>query len=345
MSALERAQELLEEGRHAAALAALPKRASPERDFLAAEAWRAQGFFGRAEALYGRALRSRPDRRLALDCLLGLTRIARSLGRVPEGRRLLSRAARLARGGEREALELEGALLDRAAGLYPRSLARLGRLLSKARKEKDRGAEAFLLWAIGGARRFAGDLNGARRDFLDSLKAARRARDASGQVYALFGLAGASRILGRVADSRRLYEEAGRRLRGSDDVFGRAYAYCGLANALRQLGRWRQAERRYGLSRGLYASLGDRVDLAYVDWGLGQVYFKTGRLARAEAATRLALAGFASGDEQRGLALSRLALAWILHARGRTAEAERLFDLGVREGRKASLHAHLETFT
>lgn len=341
---LELAREALDAGRPRRGLSLMkgqfPSLLRPEKDFLTAECLRAQGYFDRAAALYRHLLRGRAaDAGLKVESSLGLAAVYRSLGRVAEARRVLAGA----RGDE--GFALEDALIDRAAGLYPRSLRKLARLLSSARRAKDHAAAGFLLWATGGARRFSGDLAGSRRDFLESLAAARRARDAAGEAYALFGLGGVTRIQGDLAASQRYYAEAGRLLAKTEDVFGQAYAHCGLANVLRQRGSLREAERHYRLAHGLYSSLGDAVDLAYVDWGLGKVHLRRGQLPAAEKRLRAALKGFARGDEARGLVLSEHALSTVLHARGRTAQAERLFDAAVRRARKAGLHAHLEIFT
>ena len=332
---LEIARELIDSGRPDAAARLLRRRVPPvlrvERDFLMAEALRSQGFFAAGEALYRKVLRTGE---LWAESAAGLTSILRSLGRVKEARALWDRA----RGKVPEPdWLLEDALIDRAAGKYPRALGKLAAL-----KPRDRAEEAFILWASGGARRFHGDLEGSRRDFARSLALA---GDNEGKAYALFGLGGVLRILGRFAEAEKAYAEAGRRLAGSPDLFGRAYAHCGLANVLRQRGRLDEAERHYRKSHLLYSKLGDLVDLAYVDWGLGQVHVKRGELVEGERRLRLALKGFAAGGEHRGWAMSEKALAEVLHARGRTAQAERLFDSAVRRSRAAGLHAHLEIFT
>lgn len=345
---LERASDLLEQGRPDRAASLLrgpvPGPFRLERDFLLAESLRRQGYFSRCEVLYKRVLAGR-DEELWRGAAAGLTSVLRSLGRTREARALWKQARRRARRDDLPALTLEDALIDRAGGAYPTALRKLAPILRGALKGRDWGLAAFVLWATGGARRFSGDLEGARADFARSLSLARRAGDPEGQAYALFGLGGVLRILGRFPEAERAYAEAGRRLAGTPDLFGRAYAHCGLANVLRQRGRLAEAERHYGLSHKLYSSLGDKVDLAYVDWGLGQVHYKRGELPRAERRTRLALAGFSAGGEERGLVISEKALAEILHARGRTPEAEKLFDRAVARARKAGLHAHLETYT
>jgi tetratricopeptide (TPR) repeat protein len=353
-AALENARTLMEAGRPDRAVAALSGRVPPvvagEAAYLRAEAFRAQGYFRRAQAAYRDALRrlGREERDLSLEAWLGLARCARSLGETADARRAMARARALAPRGSREAAEtlaLEDALVERAAGAYEKSLKALAPLLSASRRRRDWSAVGFLLWATGGARRFSGDLAGSHRDFKESLAAFRRAGDREGEAYALFGLGGIARVRGLFAEARAAYAAAGRLLAGGPDLFGRAYAHCGLANVLRQLGRWSEAERHYRRSYALYAGLDDRVDLAYVDWGLGQVRLKRGELPAAERRFRAALAAFAAGGEERGAALSRQSLAQVLHARGRTAEAERLFDAAVRGARAAGLHAHLEIYT
>jgi tetratricopeptide (TPR) repeat protein len=335
---LERARDLIEEGRPQLA-AALLRRPAPalfrvERDFLMAEALRAQGFFSKAEVLYRGVLRSGE---LWAEAAAGLTSILRSLGRSSEARSLWNKARSRT---PRQSWLLEDALIDRSAGLYPRALKKLASL-----KPADDAERAFILWATGGARRFHGDLKGSHRDFVESLRRAKRAGDPQGQAYALFGLGGVLRILGRFAEAEKAYAEAGRRLAGTPDIFGRAYAHCGLANVLRQRGKLEEAARNYVKSHALYTQLGDWVDLAYVDWGLGQIHLKKGELPRAEARFKRALKGFGWGAEQRGLAMTEKSLAEVLHATGRTARAEALFDRAVARARKAGLHAHLEIFT
>ena len=341
-------------GRPKAALRLLggaPALIRPERDFLRAEALRAQGYFAKASEVYRKLLARPPaaDRALWLDCCLALASVHRSLGAVKPARRLWARGRSLMRtrglSSYSERFELEDALIDRAAGLYPRSIGKLSRLLDRFRAERDWSAAGFVLWALGGARRFSGDLEGSRRDFSASLACARRGGDAAGMAYALFGLGGVLRIQGSFDRARASYAEASRRLARTDDVFGKAYAHCGLANVLRQKCLWSLAERHYNLAHKLYSSLGDAVDLAYVDWGLGQVHLRRGELKSAEKRFRLALAGFAAFDERRGEVLSEHSLAAVLHALGRTAQAEALFDRAVRRGRHAGLPAHLEIYT
>ncbi len=350
---LEAAREALDAGRpdraERALSGAFPNGFAGEALFLRAEALRAQGFFRRAQAAYRAALKKLGgEDDLLIGAHLGLARAARSLGETPDARRDMKAARALARRGDAELTEtltLEDALVERAAGDYPRALKALAPLLAAARRRRDWSAVGFILWATGGARRFSGDLAGAHADFRSSLAAFRRAQDREGEVYALFGLGGIARVRGFFTEARAAYADAGRLLGRGPDLFGRAYAHCGLANVLRQLGHWGQAERHYHRSYELYARLDDRVDLAYVDWGLGQVHLKRGELAAAERRFEAARAAFAAGDEARGEALSLHSLSQVLHARGRTALAERTFDAAVRRARGAGLHAHLEIYT
>lgn len=350
---LERSRDLLDEGRPEQALRllrpAFPVLLRPEQKLLRAEALRAQGYFDRADVLY-RALLRRPreeDLELWLDACLGLVSVLRSLGKTAQARSFWRRGAQAARrdGARRESFALEDALIDRAQGLYPRSLSKLARLLKEARAAGDWSKAGFILWAMGGARRFSGDLEGSRRDFLESLASFRRAGDKEGKAYALFGLGGVLRIQGRLEAARKAYSEAGRGLAATQDLFGKAYAQCGLANVLRQQGRLAQAFRRYESSHRLYSRLGDAVDLAYVDWGLGQIHLKRGELKAAEKRLSAALRAFSRFDEARGVCLCENSLAALWHARGRTKEAEALFDRALARARRAGLHAHLEIFT
>lgn len=351
---LDDARARLDAGRPDLAFAALrgafPDAVAGEASFLRAEALRASGYFRRAIAAYREALSrlGRDERDLAVGAHLGLARCARSLGEIAPARRAMA-AARAAAGrsaGElADTFALENALVDRAEGNYPRALKALAPLLADCRRSKDWSGAGFILWATGGARRFAGDLAGSHRDFKDSLAAFRRAGDKEGRIYALFGLGGIARVRGRFAEARAAYADAGRLLGRGPDLFGRAYAHCGLANVLRQLGRWDEAESHYRRSYALYAGLDDRVDLAYVDWGLGQVHLKRGELAAAGKRFEAARKAFVAAREHRGAALSLQSLAQTLHALGRTARAERLFDDAVRTARRAGLHAHLEIFT
>lgn len=350
---LERARDLIDEGRPEQAIRLLrgsfPALLAAEREFLAAEALRSQGYFDRADALY-RDLLSRPsqeDAELWLDACLGLVSVLRSLGKTSQARFFWRKGAAQARADEarRERFALEDALIDRAQGLYARSLVKLGRFLKKSRKAGDWGQAGFVLWAMGGARRFSGDLDGSRRDFLESLASFRQAGDEEGMAYAWFGLGGVLRIQGRFEPAERAYVEAGRRLQATQDIFGKAYAQCGLANVLRQRGRLDAAYRRYLSAHKLYSRLGDAVDLAYVDWGLGQVHLKRGELDAAEKRFAAALKAFSAFNEERGVCLSENALAAVWHAKGRTKEAEALFDRSVARARRAGLHAHLEVFS
>ena len=352
---LERAKELLDGGRPAQALSLLkapvPPIFRPERDYLRAECLRGQGYFLRAAALYRRLLSrsSAADPAMKVESCLSLASVLRSLGEVVRARRVWRRGHGIVRAGKLagydERFALEDALIDRALGRYGQSLGKLAPLLSLFRRQGDRSAEGFVLWAMGGARRFSGDLAGSEKDFRASLSAFERAEDETGRAYALFGLGGVTRMRGDFKASRASYARAGRHLEGTQDVFGRAYAHCGLANALRQVGDFSRARAHYLLSHKLYRSLDDKVDLAYVDWGLGKVAIQTGKLAEAESRLRRALEAFKRYREQRGLVLSEGTLACVLHARGKTAEAEGLFARSLRRARAAGLHAHLEIFT
>lgn len=351
---LESARDFMDDGRPDRARAALsgsfPRAVVGEARFLRAESLRAQGFFCRAQSDYRAALKAfgREDQDLIVGAFLGLARCARSLGEIVPARQAMRCARAAASKGDpelRETLALEDALVDRAEGLYARSLRSLAPLLKSSRRRRDWSAVGFLLWATGGARRFSGDLSGSHRDFKESLACFRRAGDREGQTYALFGLGGIARVRGFFSEARRAYAEAGEILGSGPDIFGRAYAHCGLANVLRQLSLWNEAESHYHRAYALYAKLDDRVDLAYVDWGLGQVHLHRGELASSERRLRAALAAFTAGGEARGEALSLHSLSQIVHARGRTTEAEKLFDEAVHRARGAGLHAHLEIFT
>jgi tetratricopeptide (TPR) repeat protein len=345
------ARNALSEGRPAQAeallgrLRACPAPFRPERDFLRAEALRARGFFGKAEALYDALLR-RPgllEPELLAEAALGSASGHRSLGAVAKARARLSLAGR--EPSLKDRVELEALLIERAAGKYGPAIAGLRRLLARARRERDWPQASFLEWAIGGAERFRGRLAASRAAFRSSLAFASRAADPIGRGYALFGLGGVTRIMGRLAESARHYSAAERAFRRTDDVFAQAYASCGLANALRQLGRLPEAQKLYRRAHVLYSSLDDGPDLAYVDWGLGKISLARGELAAAQARLQRALRLFLKHDEQRGAVLSEVALAQTLHARGGTALAERLFARAQVRARRAGLHAHLEVFT
>ncbi|MFA5139502.1 MAG: tetratricopeptide repeat protein [Elusimicrobiota bacterium] len=323
---------------------ALPAALRPERDFVAAEACRAMGLFKRSEALYRRVLRAADrgqDSVLWAEAALGSASGLRAVGETRSARRLLKAAGALHIAVFERRLQLEEALVIRAEGRYGESIRRLSKLLRGA----DREETAYLFWAIGGARRFAGDLSASRRAYLRSLDQARRCRDLSGVGYACLGLGGVCRIEGLLERSASYYRRAARVFRGTSDLFAKAYALCGLANACRQLGRLQEAARLYGRARPLYAALGDKPDLAYVDWGLGKTHLMRGDLRRAEARFRLSSKLFRESGEARGEVLSGLALSSALHSMGRTTEAERVFSAAYRLGRRTGLHAHLEIFT
>lgn len=343
---LDSARVLLEDGRPDRALARLrapfPAELRPEAELVRAEAERAQGRFTAALAAYRRALRG-ADRGAAAEIWLGILKCERSLGNARAARAAWARAR--AAGADRTTLALESAMILRAESRHRPALRAMLPLLSRARREGDRSAEGFLLWAIAGSRRFSGDLAGSHRDFRSSRAAFRRAGDAEGEAYALFGLGGIARVRGLFREAEAAYLEAKRRLGTGPDLFGRAYAHCGLANVQRQLGALGAAERNYAAAYRLYAGLGDLIDLGFVDWGQGQVHQRRGELAAAERRYRAALRAFSGGGEERGLVLARKSLAEVLHARGRTAEGQRLFDAAVALARRAGLTAHLEPYT
>ncbi len=358
LSALEEARDLLEENATAAlrrlpSASELPKPLRSERDFIAAEAWRSRGYFGKAAALYSRALKNtstQEDPALWIEAALGYASGLRSVGGHPAAMSLLKQASILARKSGilraySDRLELESALVDRAAERYPQSLKYFRTRLKRAKKQASWQEAAFLLWAIGGAQRFQGKLKEAAASFSESLKLARRAHDPIGAGYALFGLGGATRVMGKLAESERLYAKAGEVFAKTDDDFAKAYAFCGRANALRQLGRLTEAERSYARSRIIYAKLGDPIDLAYVDWGLGEIALKRGNARGALTPLKKAERGFTEGGETRGAVLSWISTARALHSLGRTREAEGLFEKAFRLARKSRIHTHLESYT
>lgn len=353
---LEKARELIESGELRGALAALPPRTSlpaalrAERDLAEADALRGQGFFSRSEKAYRRVLSAaRGDAALWLEAALGSAAGLRAVGRPAGAERLLDAAARLARREKASwalsRIRLERALVARARGRWSVALPELRAMAAKAIRESEWSEASFLLWAIAGALRFSGDLEGSRSAFERSLTLARRSRDLSAEGYAVLGLGGVTRIQGDLARSGRYYAQAMKSFARTDDRFAQAYAHCGLANSLRQRGLRVEAERHYRSAYRLYASLGDRVDLAFVDWGLGKLRLDSGRAAEAIAYFRRAIPAFASGEELRGECLAELTLAQALHSVGRTREAEPLFDRAVRRGRAGRLHAHLELYT
>lgn len=364
MKSQDRAIDRLEEARSwvneapALALRRLPRRADlpaalrAERDFLEAEARRATGCFKDAEALYSRVLsRLRPadDPPLWTEASLGSAAGLRCLGNVSAARaRLKAAESACRRAGIRayeRPLRLERALVDRAAGRFDRSVRELWSLLRGA---LDRGASAeaaFILWAIGGAERFQGNLEEAEGAFVCSFALARSAKDKGGMGYAWLGLGGVTRVQGRFERSRACYAEAGRIFKGSDDLFAQAYAACGLGNAHRRLGRPEEAIRLYKQARKLYSRMGDEADLSYVDWGVGEALLSLGETAKAVGPLRGALEGFRKCGEARGRVLASISLAQALHALGETTEGERLFAAAYRLARKSGLHTHLERFT
>lgn len=315
-----------------------------------AEALRAKGRLAQAAAAYERMLENRgasPRDKLkahialaALDRSLGFA--ARSRGHILAGLRL---ARRLEATEDIELLRLEQAMLLRAEGRYAESLDQLGRFLDLFRRRGDWEGAGFVLWAMGGALRFSGNLEGSQRAFLRSIEAFRRARDSSGSRYAVLGLAGLKRIRGDVEGSRRLYAGALGKARSDGDLFGLAYAHCGLANALRQLGRMSEARSHYRSSGRLYRRLGDAVDGAYVDWGMGQVEWRSGRPARAGRLFARALAAFKGARETRGEVLALMALASIRYLNGHRPEGIALYERAARAARKAGILTPLEFFT
>lgn len=330
----------------------LPQVLRVERDLVAAEGNRAMGFFSAAEALYSSVLaraRGAAEAALRAEAALGSASGLRALGNTAAASRRLVTARAAARSsglaGFGERLELEEALVLRAEEHYGEAVSRLLPLLSKALRRRAYDEAAFLLWAIGGARRFQGRLAEAEAAFRRSFSLAHRAGDPAGQGYALFGIGGAARVRGDLKGSERAYGKAAQLFAGSSDLFACAYAACGRANALRQLGRLGEAERGYRRAHALYSRLGDAVDLAYVDWGWGEVLLRRGALQAALKRLSAAEGAFRSGGETRGVVLSLQSRARLLHSLGRTPQAERLFARGLALARKAGIHTHLEFFT
>ncbi|MFA6316091.1 MAG: hypothetical protein WC943_01635 [Elusimicrobiota bacterium] len=353
---LEKAQALLDEGRPQDALRALPSAARAplalEHSHLKAECLRSMGDLGDCRAWYQRVLsKAKPsaDPVLWLESCLGLVSALRSLGECCRARRLLARGTSLARqkrlDSHLERCRLELVLLDRAEGLYARSIRELKGFLELFRKRGDLAGMAYIHWALGGARRFSGDLEGSLKDYTASRTLAGRARDPIGKGYAMLGLGGIERIKGNLGKALSWYEASRKTFAKTQDLFAQAYAECGQGNCLRQLGRLKEASSRYTTAHRLYSLIHDPVDLAYVDWGLGKIAMAEGRLEDARVRLDLALAGFRSVHEHRGIVLSLLALAAVRHAQGRTSQGERLFDEGLALARRAGLHAHLEVYT
>ncbi|HAM36811.1 MAG TPA: hypothetical protein DEB40_13545 [Elusimicrobia bacterium] len=352
---LEQAKDFMDQGRPGDALPLLrrpvPEMFAPERDFLLAEALRAQGFLSQAVETYRRLLRrpAKKDPAAWLDACLGNVACLRSLGETKAARRMLSLgrkvAASLRNQAIQERLDLEDALIERAMGLYPKSLAKFKSQLIRFLREEDLAAAGYVLWAIGGALRFSGDFSGSQRAFAQSLALCRRCNDPAGRAYALFGLGGVTRVQGRLAEAQRHYAAALKAVSGTQDIFGQAYAHCGLANVLRQRGELSAAKKHYIQAHRLYSLIEDPVDLAYVDWGLGRIHLRRGELAPAQKRFELALTAFARGGETRGVVLCETSLAGLLHSKGLTFAAERLFARALARARRAGIHTHLELFT
>lgn len=353
---LARAKDLLEANEPGRALkllaGAFPAGFASEREFLAGEALREQGFFDDSASRYQEALRrlknAGGERDLAFYSHLGLARCWRSLGLTRSARAEAEKAGSLARGlgaTQAEELSLERAMIERAEGNYPLAISLLEKLLKLYKSRGDHSAAGFALWALAGARRFSGDLASSETAYLASRAACRKSRDDSGEAYALLGLGGVCRIRGRLAQALGYYSSALAAVDGTGDYFARAYAQCGLANVLRRLGRLEKARAHYQKARALYSALGDRVDGAFVDWGLGQIALQQGSLEQAERHFKAALDPFLSHGETRGAVLSETALASVLHARGKTTQAEALFERALKRARSAKIHAHLEIYT
>lgn len=330
------------------AASALPGALRLERDFVEAEARRAMGFFKAAEKLYARVLKGAKgasDAVLRAEAALGSASGLRALGQVAAAGARIAVAKKAGVKGLAERIELEDALILRAGERYDEALKRLRPLLHRALSRKAFDEAAYLLWAVGGAHRFLGQLSKSEEAFRLSLAFARRAKDPVGEGYALFGIGGAARVRGNLLESERAYAAAEKLFAPTSDVFARAYASCGRSNALRQLGRLAEAEKGYQQAYALYSSLGDAVDLAYVDWGWGEVLMKKGDLKAALKRFEAGEKAFRVGHETRGIVLSLHSRARVFHALGRTAEAEKLFSQGVALARKAGIHTHLESFT
>ncbi len=317
--------------------------------FDQAEKFRAQGFFSKALPAYLRAIKLSRDSSLRFDAFLSLASIARSLGDIPQARKYIQSARlemkRAGRYGEKEFVDLEEILIDRADGKYEESIARLGSFLKRKTRERDFQACGFIEWAIGGALRFSGRLVESEKAYHRSLAFAKKAKDKDGQIYAFLGLGGVCRIQGRLSDSEEYYRKAKNLLSQSEDLFAKAYAYCGLGNALRQKGLYLEAGELYLKSRFLYRKLGDAADLGYVEWGLARVNMQKGDLKAARGFLDRALVLFGRARENRGLVLAQTSLAQVLHAGGETSRAEALFQKAVNLSRKSGLTAHLELFT
>ncbi len=314
-----------------------------------AENFRARGLFSKARSSYLFAIDSSSDPSLRFDSFLSLASIARSIGEISEARRHIQKARfemrRAGRMDEKEFVDLEEILIDRAEGKYQESISRLNAFLKRKIREKDFQACAFIEWALGGALRFSGQLEKSKKAYLRSLVLASKAKDSDGKIYALLGLGGVSRIQGRLSDSENYYRKAKNLLSKSADLFAKAYAYCGLGNALRQKGLYREAKGLYLKSRFLYRKLGDPADMGYVEWGLARVNMQQGNLKEARRFLVRALALFKQAQENRGLVLAKISLSQVLHALGETRAADILFKQAVELSRKSGLTAHLESFT
>jgi len=353
---LEAARESLEASAESA-LKTLPGRSGlpaalrPEWDMVAAQARRELGFFKRAEILYARVLASREAEPFTkAEAALGSAAGLRSLGRSKQAASRLDAARRFAAdcgqsGHFKDAIELEAAMIDRAAGRLGASLRRLRPMLRRAEASGDLGGAAFLLWAIGGAERLRGRLRESEASFLRSLKLARKGGDAAGAGYAMFGLGGTTRVRGKAAESERWYSKASTVFRGSEDNFARAYACCGRANALRQLGRLDEALRLYREAYRLYASIEDFVDLAFVDWGIGEIEMRRGGLRSSLKRFSEAERVFAGHDEVRGRCLCLFSMAKARYCLGQRAAADKLYAKGFTLARSHGLRTYMEVFT
>ncbi|OGR41455.1 MAG: hypothetical protein A2X35_10630 [Elusimicrobia bacterium GWA2_61_42] len=353
MTNIEKIEKLLDQGKFAAAAAALKKSkpAPAERgrwSLLNGEALRGLGLFGLALREYAAARKAaRGNEELELEARLSEARCNRALGGDAAALACAKRALALSKKLDLYQNEagLEWALALRLVGRLPEAAGLLEGTLKTYRRSSDHAGAAFVLWALGGLYRLQGRYQAGINAFEESLKAAHKAGDEAAAGYALFGLGGILRVAGFMGRALDCYVRARKSFAATDDAFAKAYAECGTANVLRQLGRLEEAYAGYTRAHKLYSGLSDWADLGFVEWGMGEIKKKNGNFG--EALKHYLKAGklFKGRSEPRGEALTMLSLGTLYYLKGETTRAERQHDAAMKFIRRHGLHTHLETFT
>jgi predicted ATPase len=236
--------------------------------------------------------------------------VLRVRGRLPEARRELTAALRLARrardrASEIAALRLKGAVA-RMQGRTREALSLHQRALERARAVGGEDSRAACLGDRATTLAFAGRLREACRDHRIALALYRAGGDRSGEGVQLSHLAVTTHRLGRVEEARALHERALGIHRELGHRRYEAAELCHLGFVHQQLGRLEAGRELHEQALAICREVGDSRLQAIVQSYLGDLETEAGEVTRARM-----LLGDALGCHERAGDRWQEAAAWL----------------------------------